>query len=133
MNGLEELPSYNASEILWRGIRLSVEKREQLAQEYYVGREVTWSGFTSASMDENVSKKFAGSDEGGVLLKIGILEGGQSRSRDISQLSVFGKEKEVLLLPNIKLLVTSKLKLDSVSGVWRMQLQEMAQSKALRF
>jgi hypothetical protein len=40
---------------------------------------------------------------------------------------------EVLLLPNIKLVVTSKLEMDPASGVWNMQLQEMAQSKALRF
>jgi hypothetical protein len=133
MNGLEELPSYNASGTLWRGIRLSAEKRAKLAEEYSVGRTVTWSGFTSASVDETVSMGFAGSDEGGVLIKIGILQGGKSRSRDISMISAFSNEKEVLLLPNIKLVVTSGLEMDSAGGVWRMQLQEMAQGKEVRF
>jgi hypothetical protein len=131
MNGLEELPSYQASGSLWRGVKLSEERRARLGREYTVGRQVTWSGFTSASMDRAVSTGFAGT--GGVLFKISILGDGQSRSRDISLLSMYLSEKEVLLLPNIKLVVTSKLEMDPASGVWNMQLQEMAQSKALRF
>ena len=130
LNGLEELPSYQASETLWRGVRLSEESRAKLGKEYTKGRPVVWSGFTSASMDRAVSTGFAGA--GGVLFRIDILNDGQSRSRDISLLSMFSTEKEVLLLPNIKLMVTSKLELDPASGVWNVQLQEMAQN-TLRF
>jgi hypothetical protein len=132
MNGLEELPSYQALGTLWRGVRLSDERRARLAGQYTVGRQVVWSGFTSASTDRAVSTdQFAGA--GGVLFRIGILKDGQSRSRDISLLSVFSSEKEVLLLPNIKLMVTSELELDPASGVWNVQLQEMAQNQTLRF
>jgi hypothetical protein len=70
------------------------EGRAALSQHYRQGRQVHWSGFSSASPSRKVALNFAGA--GGVLLRL-VLLNEDSRSRDIHHLSAISAENEVLL------------------------------------
>jgi hypothetical protein len=67
--------------------------RDALSRHYRQGRRVHWNGFSSASSDMRVARKFAGVN--GVLLRLTLLKAG-SRSRDIHDLSAVTSEREVL-------------------------------------
>jgi hypothetical protein len=70
------------------------EGRDALSQHYRHGRQVHWSGFSSASPSRKVALDFAGA--GGVLLRLVLLPE-DSRSRDIHRLSAISAEHEVFL------------------------------------
>lgn len=77
----------------WRPCRSA--GRQMLLEHYRQGRQVHWSGFSSATPRKEVALQFARScGEGGVLLKLSLLPGG-SRSRDIRDLSAIRAEDEV--------------------------------------
>jgi hypothetical protein len=74
------------------------EGRKLLLQHYRAGRQVRWSGFSSASPTRQVALGFATSTgPGGVLLQLKLLHAA-SRSRDIRDLSAIQAEDEVVAL-----------------------------------
>lgn len=87
MSGLRKLPPHNG--IVYRG----TVSPEIIKKEYYQGREIYWSSFSSTSKDEEVAKRFSGHE--GVVFKIKVMN-----AKDISYFSAFA-EKEVLLPPSI--------------------------------
>lgn len=66
--------------------------------KYKLGREITWSGLTSCSIEQSVAQDFAGS--GGLLFIVDIHKG-----KYIRAFSAVHKEKEVILSPNATLIV----------------------------
>jgi hypothetical protein len=72
------------------------EGRGVLLQNYRRGRQVHWSGVSSASPSREVAAAFAG--PGGVLLRLDLLPDG-SRARDIRALSAIAAEQEASPLP----------------------------------
>jgi hypothetical protein len=131
LNGLDALPSFAGLATLYRGVKADEAKRARLAGQYLAGVEVHWSGLTSTSKSREVAQTFAG--PGGVLFCIAVLDQGRSRCHDVSDVSLFGYEEEVILMPNFKLVVTRPLELDRAAGVWTMQLQEMAVGPSVHF
>jgi len=101
MTGLHRLPPMRGD--VFRGI--DAKKAAAAKKSYTQGKRVHFSSFSSTSLKQEVATaSFAGGN--GLVLRITLLER-DSRSRDISSLSVFGQEEaEVLLLPNFTAFVT---------------------------
>jgi hypothetical protein len=80
--------------IVYRGATLS----EEMIGEYLeaVGKQIVWRGFTSTSKNRAVAEMFSGN----ALFIIRIKEGSFQRRRDISSLSLYPDEEEVLLTAN---------------------------------
>ena len=120
LKGLESLPSYRSDKFLWRGV--DPKGREIVLKNYTLSKRVHWSGFSSASTDRAKAQDFA--QHGGVLLRIRLLEE-DSLGRDVQLLSAISSEKEVLLLPNIRLMVTEACrKLDGMDTIDVLELPE---------
>ena len=75
--------------------------RDVILQQYKKRRPIQWGAFTSATTDVEAARGFAG--VGGVVIKIDVADG-----KDICPLSFFAREREILLSPNHKFLVTSE-------------------------
>jgi len=119
MTGLCKLPPYSKSECLYRYIDAKGAARARA--EYRQGRSIHWSGFSSASTEPQ--KSFGAG--GGLLIRIWLAE--NSRSRDLALLSAFPNEKEVLLLPNFKAMVSKKAHEDASLGAEVIDLIEAAE------
>jgi len=100
MTALSRLPPVSGT--VYRGI--DREKAKDALAKMPVGQSIHWSGFTSTSPEKAEAEAFAAG--GGILFRIQLLDR-KAKARDISELSVFPYEKEVLLLPNFKAVVVS--------------------------
>ena len=69
---------------------------------YHNGNQVDWPTFTSTSANRQVARSFAG--EGGTVFTI-LRDPSHANAADVSSLSAFPAEQEVLLLPGTRLLV----------------------------
>jgi hypothetical protein len=105
MRGLRALPEVQGT--CFRGVPLACLNVVQA--KYILGSDVHWSAFTSCALDINVAKHFAqqatlagAQGEGGVIFRITVLS-----ARDVHAYSAFPKENEVLLSPNVRLVVTA--------------------------
>eukprot|EP01062_Namystynia_karyoxenos_P069761 TRINITY_DN6521_c0_g1_i2.p1 TRINITY_DN6521_c0_g1~~TRINITY_DN6521_c0_g1_i2.p1 ORF type:complete len:1883 (+),score=503.82 TRINITY_DN6521_c0_g1_i2:71-5650(+) len=93
------------TDLLFRGV-----PRVRVGRHYIVGTVVVYHSFTSMSQDDTVAWRFAGSD-GGTWVVIAAV-----KAMDISWVSQFTGEKEMLLPPNTPLVVMHK-PADSVLAV----------------
>lgn len=89
---LKKLPNFNGR--VYRGSNNVLK-----AAEYKLGREVTWSAFSSTSAAERVALQFAGPT--GLIFVMDV-----SCGKDISAFSALPSEQEVLLPPNAVLVVS---------------------------
>jgi len=112
LGGLRKLPNFQGT--VYRGNNSA----EIVRQEYTMGRQIFWSGFTSTTTELRAALSFAG--ENGVVFRIKINSG-----RAISALSVIGSENEVLLPPNACLVVTKPIHTEA-DGVQYVDLLEVA-------
>jgi len=87
---------------LYRGVNTD---REAVKEQYKVGKKVHWSSFSSSTFDLSVAKRFAWRSK--IIFRMKILNG-----KDILKYSVIKGEQEILLLPNLKLLVSGELEDD---------------------
>ena len=85
--------------ICYRGFPSS--DRDVILKQYKKGRPIQWGAFTSTTTDVEAARRFAGT--GGVVIKMKVRDG-----KDICPLSFFETEREILLSPNHKFLVTSE-------------------------
>jgi len=112
LNALDKIPSMDVT--VYRGIPKNNE--QQVTWNYKSGRKILWSGFTSTTTDLQSAKVFAGAE--GIIFKIKALG-----VKNISPYSFYPREKEVMLLPNTILIVTSPLTKDKNSGYSFVKLQ----------
>jgi len=112
LSGLRKLPNFQGT--VYRGNNSA----EIVRQEYTMGRQIFWSGFTSTTTDLRAALAFAGRN--GVVFRIKINSG-----RAISALSVIGSENEVLLPPNACLVVTDTMHTEA-DGMQYVDLVEVA-------
>ena len=84
---------------------------------------IHWSGFTSSTTDIKTAKFFAGNSK--VIFEIEIKNG-----KDIQNYSMFKKEKEILLSPNIHFIVKEHRK---ENGYLYVCLQEIELDQSLEF
>eukprot|EP00927_Polykrikos_kofoidii_P039994 TRINITY_DN3426_c0_g2_i1.p1 TRINITY_DN3426_c0_g2~~TRINITY_DN3426_c0_g2_i1.p1 ORF type:complete len:886 (+),score=111.73 TRINITY_DN3426_c0_g2_i1:97-2754(+) len=117
MKALRKLPAWKGS--VYRGI--DANGSAILGPNYSQGRKVHFSGLSSAAPDLEVARNFAGED--GVVLRMKIRNG-----RDIRQYSAIPNESEILLLPNIGLMVTEELHFDDDIGCNVIDLVEMQET-----
>ena len=98
--GMKKLPDWKGK--TFRGLGLT---QQQIDTEYPLKGTATFPAFSSTSLDEQVSRGFAGSNTGGgkigVLLRLAVTKG-----KDIAALSNSPGEAEVLLMPGAKFTVT---------------------------
>eukprot|EP00927_Polykrikos_kofoidii_P039990 TRINITY_DN3426_c0_g1_i5.p1 TRINITY_DN3426_c0_g1~~TRINITY_DN3426_c0_g1_i5.p1 ORF type:complete len:1325 (+),score=170.48 TRINITY_DN3426_c0_g1_i5:106-4080(+) len=104
---------------VYRGI--DVNGVHILGPNYSEGRKVHFSGMSSAAPALDVAKGFAGED--GVILRMKIRTG-----RDIRQYSAIPNESEILLLPNIGLIVTEEMHFDDAIGANVIDLVESSEA-----
>jgi len=114
MRGLELLPSIRAE--VYRGIPGIPSVIELLDSKYSEGKEIYWSAFTSTSTNLQRAKNFAGPR--GVIFRIRVFSG-----RLVHAYSAFPDEEEVLLSPNICLIVT-KAKYEGVEEYFYVDMLE---------
>jgi len=88
MRGLKKLPSETGT--VYRGWDLQLTQK---TERYHVGNSVIWPAFTSTSTSVNLISYFA--NIRGTWASMDIVEG-----KDISKLSIYPQESELLLLPN---------------------------------
>ena len=95
--GLRKLPPVAGD--FQRGERKQVL---QLSQQFKPGNQVCWISYSSTTSDnESTLRQFGGE---GTLFKISV-----DSARDVSKLSLFPEEREVLLLPNSTFKVVATL------------------------
>ena len=95
LKGLARLPDFSG--VCYRGFPSS--DKEDIISQYVEGRTIQWGAFTSTTTDVAAARYFAGL--GGVVAKIKLLSG-----KDICKISFVQTEKEILLTPNDRFLVT---------------------------
>ena len=100
---------------LWRGCKAPITA----FPNYRVGEEVTWYGFSSTSPDLQVQEEFTGKKGSRVLF---MLHMRSCCGRDIKEFSMFPKESEVLLPPNVCFVVKAVVNLGN--GLHQIQLEE---------
>ncbi|WP_052349363.1 eCIS core domain-containing protein [Planktothrix mougeotii] len=94
VEGLKKLPDIKRE--VYRGVGLT---QQEFKDQYKPAATVTFPSFSSTSLDRKVSRSFATREaQGG---KVGLLLIMQvTKGKDIGDLSLYQKEKEVLLAPN---------------------------------
>jgi hypothetical protein len=113
MRGLQALPEVQTT--CYRGV--PPECLPIVQAKYIQGMDVHWSAFTSCALSIDTAKTFA-QQLGGVIFRIKILS-----ARDVRAYSAFPQEGEVLLSPNVKLVVSGPCTLDS-DGFYYVDLLE---------
>ncbi len=118
MGGFSKLPTVKTT--VFRGV--SNKAMEMAQSRYRDGANIHWSGFTSTTNSIKKAKSFAQQDgTGGIIFRIKILTG-----RSIKDYSAIPTEDEVLLSPNIKLIVTAAVHTED-DGLHYVDLQEQIQ------
>ncbi len=115
MSGLFKLPPMKST--VFRGI--PKESMKMIQEKYRDGLNIHWSGFTSTTNNIKKAKSFA--QQGGIIFRIRILAG-----RNIRHYSAIPSEDEVLLSPNIKLIVIASVHKED-DGFFYVDLQEQVQ------
>jgi len=117
MTGLSRLPPISG--YVYRGI--SPEKAGVVLNKFKKGLKVHFSATSSTTWSLAVAQRFAAG--GGVILRFNLLDS-DSMSRNISSLSMFKEEEEILLLPNFRCVVELVKNEGSYSMIDLLELQE---------
>lgn len=113
MRGLRALPEVQTT--CFRGV--PPDCLETVQTHYTPGADVHWSAFTSCALHLETAKQFA-QRQGGIIFRIKILS-----ARDLRAYSAFPQEQEILLSPNVKLVVIGTCTLEQ-DGYYYVDLQE---------
>ena len=113
MRGLRALPEVRTT--CFRGV--PPDCLQTVLDCYTPGADVHWSAFTSCALHLDTAKQFA-QKQGGIIFRIKILS-----ARDLRAYSAFPQEQEVLLSPNVKLVVIGACNLGQ-DGYYYVDLQE---------
>jgi len=111
----------NEEQTVYRGIESKLDIIKNL---YTYRKRIHWSAFSSSTTDIEVAKKYAA--ESKIMFRINVVNG-----KDIQRYSVFKGEKEILLHPNMKLVVNVKPKEEN--GFWVFDLLQTDDSNAVVF
>jgi len=98
-SALAKIPCVPEGTRLYRGINTAAT-----TGNYGLGRQIHWSAYSSASLEQDSAKAFA--TKGGVVMVIQVCKEG---GKNISDYSPFTTEKEILLSPNIEMIVSKAL------------------------
>eukprot|EP00931_Biecheleriopsis_adriatica_P040754 TRINITY_DN23347_c0_g1_i7.p1 TRINITY_DN23347_c0_g1~~TRINITY_DN23347_c0_g1_i7.p1 ORF type:complete len:572 (-),score=117.59 TRINITY_DN23347_c0_g1_i7:35-1750(-) len=116
LEGLKRLPAWQGR--LYRGIPAT--ELATVRANYRANRFVHWSSFSSASRTRAVAENMA--RPGGVIFVLQVVSG-----KDIREFSAIESEDEILLEPNIRLLVSSELT-QLASGYYEQNLTEVPET-----
>jgi len=119
-NALKKLPSCAPNTKVYRGI----SSRESVHQNYITGRRIHWSAYTSSTTDRTKAKNFA--TQRGVIFSIVLTNDG---GKEIQDFSPFTSEREILISPNIELVVTNQLQLGE-DGYYYVELVQVLPKQA---
>lgn len=114
IGGLTSLPVVQG--IVYRGLPAAV--LDIVTSNYALGTKIHWSGFTSTSTDISVAKRFA-RGAGGIIICVTTQTG-----RELGLYSAFRGEREVVLSPNSKFVVSKACSLDT-DGYYYVDLIEV--------
>ena len=113
MRGLMALPGVQTT--CFRGV--PPDCLDAVQAKYVLGTDVHWSAFTSCTPMLETAKQFA-QTAGGVIFRMQMLS-----ARDVRAYSAFPQEQELLLSPNVKLVVTASCRLEA-DGYYYVDLLE---------
>jgi len=94
IKGLNKLPNVSC-----RVFRALDKPITSLSKQYTKGKNIVWVAFTSTTQQQNVMLTFSTLQQG-TWMMLDVIEG-----KDISQISLFPNESEILLLPNSSFIV----------------------------
>jgi hypothetical protein len=120
MRGLQALPAVQTT--CYRGV--PPEHRPLVEAKYSKGTYVHWSGFTSCTPHLESAKNFA-KQPGGVIFCIDV-----QSARNLQDYSAFPQEKELLLSPNVRMVVTQACRLEK-DGYYFINLLELRQDAVI--
>eukprot|EP00929_Paragymnodinium_shiwhaense_P047551 TRINITY_DN24116_c0_g1_i1.p1 TRINITY_DN24116_c0_g1~~TRINITY_DN24116_c0_g1_i1.p1 ORF type:complete len:553 (-),score=67.31 TRINITY_DN24116_c0_g1_i1:1123-2781(-) len=116
---LQALPKETC--VLWRGIRSSDAVKLALDNYQPKAKAIHWCSFSFATVDRDVAVGlFADSKTAGLLFRLEV----DSCSRDISQVSALPSEKDRLILPNTRFIVSEPLVV-ATDGMREIHLQQI--------
>jgi len=92
--GLSKLPSYE-------GVVCRVVDNQDTLEQYVEGRPIQWGSWTSTAKDESLPRAVAGTK--GIVFRMKVTSGKQ-----LSEISFFPNETEVLLSPDTRFFVSRK-------------------------
>ena len=111
---------------LYRGIDAEGVRKFKVKQNYAMGKSIHWSAMSSATPSFETASEFAGA--GGIVLRVKVLSG-----KDICEFSAIPSEDEVLLMPNLRLIVTSDPIPHATTGVELIDMCEKRDDDAFVF
>lgn len=123
-SALAKIP--NQKRTLYRGV---VADKATIEKAYVPGRKIHWSAFSSSSTNEQKAKNFSLPSR--IVFRINVLTG-----KDIQPFSFFPSEHELLLSPNMSLVVTNGLheeKDNKGETFFYIDLQEILQTQTFVF
>jgi len=123
-NALAKIPSCVVGSVVYRGVPEA--HRKEVEANYYIGRRIHWSGYSSSSLKLKTAMKFAGG-RGGVIMKITVLDG-----KPLGRFSPYN-EAEILLSPNMQLIVTKPMYRNEADGFFYVELSQMDPKKTYIF
>jgi len=102
-HALAKIPSTPPGTVVYRGI----DNSKIIAQHYTFGRKVHWRAYSSTTSNLTKASDFAG--DNGVVLKMTV-----STGKSIKDYSQFPTEDEILLSPNMELVVSRAMYVDGL-------------------
>lgn len=97
LHALRKLPPVPTYQLLYRGVKLS---HADLGMNFQRGRCFELAGFTSTTSDLSAMQNFGGDSGDRVIFHFSMMES-ESCARDISKFSMYPRECEILLPPNM--------------------------------
>jgi len=122
-NGLAKIPACPSGTLVFRGIPAA--DKQLIAENYTLGRKIHWSGYSSSSVRLVTAKKFAGSS--GIIMAITVTDG-----KPLERYSPY-KEQEILLSPNMQLLVSKAMYFNEDDGYYYLELTQIVAKKTFVF
>jgi hypothetical protein len=115
---MRKLPPVPTHELLYRGVKLS---HAALGMNFQKGRCFELAGFTSTTSDLSAMQNFGGDSGDRVIFHFSMMES-ESCARDISKFSMYPKECEILLPPNMMFEVHGQY--DAGGGLTQLQCRQ---------
>jgi hypothetical protein len=118
LHAMRKLPPVPTHELLYRGVKLS---HAALGMNFQKGRCFELAGFTSTTSNLSAMQEFGGDSGDRVIFHFSMMES-ESCARDISKFSMYPKECEILLPPNMMFEVYGQY--DAGGGLTQLQCRQ---------
>jgi len=113
---LSKIPSHS-NLVVYRGI----DMRDPIITNYKKGRKIHWSAYSSTTLELSTAKQFA--TKNGIIIKLETQS--EQSGKSIAFFSPFKNEEEILLSPNLEMIVTKEA-YEGYDGFYYVELLQLA-------